>query len=209
MLCANELYRLLLASYGKPRWWSDDPFTVMFQAVLVQNTAWGSVEKTCAAIGDQLTPEAIGNLPTAELEALIRPCGFYQAKARTIQALIQWFRQYDFDRRTAQKVPLPQLRGELLAIRGVGAETADVILVYALYRASFIIDTYTRRFLRRFGYSLCDDRAIRCFFETALPANAQVYGWYHWLILEHCISACKKRPTCDACPLQAACGKNL
>ena len=148
LISAKELYHALHAVYGQSRWWSDDAYTVMFQAVLVQNTAWGNVLKTCAALGDLLTPEFVAGLPTEELESLIRSCGFYRAKARTIQALTAWFKQYNFDHQAAARVPTEMLRGELLAIRGVGAETADVILVYAFYRPAFVIDAYTRRLLK-------------------------------------------------------------
>ena len=199
----------LLKAYGQPRWWSDDPFVVMLQSVLVQNTTWSSVEKTCAMFVNQLTPEYIEDLSTEELEQIIRPCGFYKAKARTIQALTAWYRKYHFDRQAVHEVPMPRLRKELLSIRGVGAETADVILVYAFYKASFIIDAYTRRFLFRLGYNFSDDTAIKLFFEKELPEDAQFYGWYHWLILEHCISVCKKTPKCDICFLNGDCRQKL
>lgn len=209
MLNANELYQLLLNAYGKPRWWSDDPFIVMFQAVLVQNTAWGSVEKTCSVIGDRLTPERIEALPVEELEKLIRPCGFYKAKSHTIKAILEWYRQYHFEQKRVCQISASRLRKELLAIRGVGAETADVILVYAFYKPSFIIDAYTRRFLSRMGYSFADDDSIRYFFQTSLPGDAEVYGWYHWLILDHCISACRKKPECEGCLLRSKCRQCL
>lgn len=209
MLNAEEIYQVLFTAYGKPRWWSDNPFTVMFQSVLVQNTAWKSVEKTCTSIGDKLTPEYIGNLPAEELEQLISPCGFYKAKAQTIQALVSWYRSYHFDRGETQSVPMPDLRKELLSIRGIGAETADVILVYAFYQPTFIIDAYTRRFLLRLGYVFEDDTAIRTFFETGLKKDAQLYGWYHWLILQHCISVCRKSPKCDKCNMRAKCKQKL
>jgi len=64
MLSAEEIDKILLTAYSKPRWWSDDPFTVMFQSVLVQNTAWSRVEKTCTPIGDKLIPEYIGSIRT-------------------------------------------------------------------------------------------------------------------------------------------------
>ncbi|WP_400260156.1 endonuclease III domain-containing protein [Candidatus Methanomassiliicoccus intestinalis] len=209
MLNAKELYDLLIGAYGNPRWWSDDPFTVMFQAVLVQNTAWNNVVKTCATIGERLTPTYVTSLSTAELEQIIHPCGFYKAKARTIHALTAWFQQYQYARENVQKTPLPQLREELLSIRGIGEETADVILIYAFYKASFIIDAYTRRFLLRFGYDFSDDHELKQFFERDLPEDAQLYGWYHWLILEHCISICKKTPKCDLCFLRKDCQQKL
>ncbi|MDU1962886.1 MAG: endonuclease [Enterocloster clostridioformis] len=195
MLSAKKIYHILLFMYGKPQWWSEDPFIVMFQSVLVQNTTWSSVEKACTLIGDKLTLEYMEHLPTEELERLISPCGFYKVKARTIQSLITWYGRYHFDYQNVQNIRMEDLRKELLAIRGIGAETADVILVYAFYQPSFIIDAYTRRFLLRLGYVFLDDVAIKKFFETDLPRDAQLYGWYHWLILEHSISVCKKIPS--------------
>ena len=205
MLNAKKLYQLLMDTYGRPRWWSDDPFTVMFQAVLVQNTAWGSVEKTCAAIGSRLAPEAVGAMPLEELEELIRPCGFYKAKARAIKAITVWYGQYNFEQDKVRRISLPKLRKELLAIRGVGAETADVILVYAFYKPSFIVDAYTRRFLSRMGYSFSDDDSIRRFFQASLPEDAEVYGWCHWLILDQSINACRKSQKCVLCQLKINC----
>lgn len=101
------------------------------------------------------------------------------------------------------------LRKELLSVRGIGAETADVILVYVFYQPTFIIDAYTRRFLLRLGYEFADDTAIKNFFEAGLPKEAQLYGWYHWLLLEHCISVCKKSTKCDKCKFKAHCELGL
>ena len=204
-LGAMALYEALLRAYSEPRWWSEDAYTVLFQAVLVQNTSWANVEKTCAAIGGRLKPEAIEGLSREELEGLIRPCGFCRAKARTIQALTAWFGKYGFDRQNAANAPTEELRGELLAIRGVGAETADVILVYAFFRPCFIVDAYTRRLLGRLGHNFADDAAIKDFFEGALPRDARVYGHFHWLILEHCIGACRKAARCEGCALNGKC----
>lgn len=205
MLSATEAYNTLLAAYGTPRWWSEDPFVVLVQSVLVQNTTWSTVEKTWAALGGRLTPEAVERLSGQELERLIAPCGFQKAKACTIRELAGWFRGYGCDPRRLEEVPLPQLRGELLALRGIGPETADVILVYAFYRPSFVIDAYTRRLLDRLGYGFPDDDAIRCFFEEGLPRDARVYGQFHWLILDHCILRCRKVPRCGQCPFRDRC----
>lgn len=201
MLTALELYDALLAEHGKPRWWSDNPYEVMCEAVLVQNTAWSNVEKTRAAIGERLTPQYIAAMLQGELEQLIRPCGFYTAKARTIKALTEWYGKYGYDPAQVKTIATQRLRNELLSLRGIGAETADVILVFCFYRPSFIVDAYTRRLLARLGVEVSDDAAIKAFFEEGLPKDAYLYGWFHWLILEHCISVCKKTPICDACRL--------
>lgn len=206
MLTGEGVYQKLLAAYGKPRWWSDDPFVVMFQAVLVQNTAWSSVERTCAPLMDSLAPEYIARLTDGRLEELIAPCGFKKAKSRTIRALAEWFMGYDCDREHFSDIGTDTLRRELMAIRGVGEETADVILVYAIYRPRFIVDAYTRRLLERLGYGFASDDAIRRFFEESLPRDAEIYGRLHWLILEHCIAACRKKPNCESCPFAEMCG---
>lgn len=205
MLNASKLYSLLLTTYGEPRWWSDDPYTVMFQAVLVQNTAWENVEKTSASIGENLNPETIYALRQEELERLIKPCGFFKAKARTIRALTEWYGRYNCSREKTESKTMNELREELLSIKGIGEETADVILVYALYRPSFIVDAYTRRFLRRFGYSFQNDEEIRKFFTSLLSADAKDYGHFHWLLLDHGKTYCRKKPLCSFCPLIGLC----
>lgn len=206
---ANDIYEKLLSIYGKPHWWSNDPFTVMFQAVLVQNTAWNNVLKACENIDEYLAPQYIDGLSIDELEQIIKSCGFYKVKARTIKALAEWYKKYDFSAEIAAKKAQSELRDELLKIRGIGAETADVILVYAFYRTSFIIDTYTRRFLQRLGYNFANDTEIKNFFEAGLPKNAKIYGNFHWLILDHCISVCRKVPKCENCQLKNLCLKKL
>lgn len=205
MISAEGLYRLLLTGYGEPLWWSDDPFTVMVQAILVQNTAWRNVEKATLLIGDMMAPEELDHLDGEELESLIRPCGFQKAKARAIRGIIGWFRSYAYDAAEASRKPTADLRMELLGIRGIGEETADVILVYALHKPSFIIDAYTRRLLGRLGYGFKDDREIRRFFEEGLPRDARLYGYLHWLILDHSIQSCRKTPSCASCPIAAHC----
>ena len=202
---AVELYHALLGAYGTPRWWSDDPYTVMVQAVLVQNTSWRNVEKAYGEAGGRLRPEYVLATSAEELEALIRPCGFQKAKARTIMALTAWYGSHGFDAASIHSKPQEDIRGELLSIKGIGEETADAILVYAFHKPSFIIDAYTRRLLSRLGLSFADDSQVRTFFEASLPRDASAYGWLHWLILDHSISVCRKKPCCSSCRLAGIC----
>ncbi|MDD4513428.1 MAG: endonuclease [Eubacteriales bacterium] len=205
MITASEIYEKLLASYGQPRWWSDNPYIVMVQSVLVQNTAWASVEKVTDAFPKPLTPEYVVSLSTEELESLIRPCGFAKAKAATIRRLTEWYGGHNYHADKVMAVDQNLLRNELLQIKGIGAETADVILVYAFHKPSFIVDAYTRRFLDRMSFGFSSDDEIRIFFESGLYTNYQLYGWYHWLILEHGISCCRKTPLCDRCIFAPIC----
>ena len=199
MMTASEIYDKLYTAYGQPRWWSDDPYIVMVQAVLVQNTSWLSVEKVTDTMSELLTPEYVLGIKTEELEDLIRPCGFCRGKAATIRRLTKWYGRYAYQAETVKAIEQNELRKELLSIKGIGAETADVILVYAFHKPSFVIDAYTRRFLERLGFHFDSDDKIRQFFEHELENNYQLYGWYHWLILVHGISHCKKSPLCEKC----------
>lgn len=209
MLSAEGLYGRLLAAYGRPPWWSEDAYTVMFQAVLVQNTAWTNVKRTCAAMGGALSPDNIAAMGQEELEGHIRPCGFCKGKARTVRALTEWYARYGYSREALAGAPTGALRAELLGIRGVGEETADVILLYAFRRAVFVVDAYTRRILARMGHGFASDAEIRAYFAATLPAEAAVSGALHWLLLELGIRCCKKTPRCEACPLAAECKKRI
>ncbi len=202
MLTAYKIYTKLLSAYGPPEWWSDDPFTVIFQAVLVQNTAWENVVMTTEAMGGIPSPGAILAMAEEELQSLIRPCGFFRAKARTIRSLAAW---WDGIRGDESSLSTEELRKQLLSIKGVGEETADVILVYALHRPSFIIDAYTRRMFSRFGFQFRSDPEIRSFLDEGLEADAGLYGSYHWLVLEHCKAVCRKKPRCAECGLRTIC----
>lgn len=86
---AEEIWSSLSAVYPQKRWWSDDAYTVMIQAVLVQQTSWRSVEKVCA--GKNLSAKCVSLLSDTELENLIRPCGLAKSKARTIRNLTKCF----------------------------------------------------------------------------------------------------------------------
>lgn len=207
MITAAEIYERLHTAYGQPRWWSDDPFVVMVQSVLVQNTSWTLVEKVTDSMADKLSPAYVLGLKAEELETLIRPCGFCKAKAATIHRLTEWYGKYEYQVEKVKALELQELRKELLAIKGIGAETADVILVYAFHKPSFVIDAYTRRFLERLGSRFDSDNEIRSFFERGLERDYQFYGWYHWLILEHGIKRCRKTPTCEKCVFDDLCGK--
>ncbi|MBM6982101.1 MAG: hypothetical protein I3I97_07735 [Bifidobacterium thermophilum] len=203
-LTAQQVYDRLVEGYGKPRWWPGTPYEIMVSAVLVQNTAWTQVEKVFAAWGEP-EPAKVLTMPVEQLQETIRPCGFMKAKAATIRGVTEWYRGYGFDIEQARTADQHRLRRELLGLKGIGAETADAMLVFALHKPSFVIDAYTRRFLDRMGYGFSDDRQIRRFFESGLPADYRVYGWYHWLLLEHGKNHCRKQPVCEGCVFSEVC----
>lgn len=204
----EELYLALLAQYGDPGWWpAESAVEMMTGAVLTQNTAWSNVERAIAAFGGRLDARFILDAPHDELAAIIRPAGYYNIKAKRLKALMGWFGKYGFDVTAADGVSTDALRGELLAISGIGGETADSILVYAFGRTSFVIDAYTRRLMARLGHTLPEGYdPQRLWFEERLPRDIGIYNRFHALIVEHCKRFCvKTAPRCAECPLGGRC----
>ncbi|MEA4899153.1 endonuclease III domain-containing protein [Bacillota bacterium Meth-B3] len=205
-----SLHETLLARYGEPHWWpAGTPYEVIVGAVLTQNTAWGNVEKAIARFGGALSPEQVLRLELAELSQIIRPAGFFNQKARYLQAVTEWFARYGFDVPTVRREPLEKLRAELMSVKGVGPETADSILLYAFGHPTFVVDAYTMRLCFRYpidagaGYE-----AVKRYFEAGLPRSAPLYNSFHALIVVHAKAHCRKKPLCDGCPLGDTCERH-
>ena len=211
-LSPSDVYERLLARYGAQGWWpADSPFEVMVGAVLTQATAWTNVEMAIANLrdADALSPRAVREMDAADLEALIKPSGFFRVKARRLKALCEFIgARFADDISAMAREPAESLRREILAVEGVGEETADDILLYALGFPIFVVDAYTRRLFHRLGAS--EERApyadLQRMFLAALPRDAALFNEYHALIVRHAIARCRKRaPLCEGCPLSDAC----
>lgn len=208
----RRCYQALLEAYGPQGWWpGEGPFEVMVGAVLTQNTAWGNVERALGNLkaAGVFSPAGLYNLPQEELERLLRPAGTYRVKAARLRALLEYlFRRHGGDPAALSRGDWKALREELLAVPGIGRETADSILLYAAGRPTFVVDAYTRRLLDRLGL-LPDTPSyenIRALFMAHLPPDPDLYGEYHALIVRHGKERCRKgRPRCPGCPLASFC----
>ena len=206
-------YRILLKRYGPQDWWpGETPFEVMVGAVLTQNTAWTNVEKAIANLkaARALGCAAILKLGNDELAALIRPAGYFNVKAKRLKSLCAYLETEGVARqpkRLRDKGTLPVLRQKLLAVHGVGEETADSILLYALDLPSFVVDAYTRRIFGRLGLLSGNEsyRDIQNAFEAALPRDTALYNEYHALIVQLGKGTCRPKPRCGDCPLAKTC----
>jgi endonuclease-3 related protein len=208
----GEVYELMLGRYGPQHWWpADSWFEMMVGAVLTQSAAWTNVEKAIGNLksADKLSAEAIRATPQDELAKLVYPSGYYNAKARKLKALVEYLGTTwadDIDAMTRED--LVPLRSELLGVHGVGEETADDILLYALDKPVFVIDAYTRRLVDRLGLAPWEDRysAYQALFMERLEPDAEMYGEYHALIVRHAKEVCRKKaPLCNGCVLQEVC----
>lgn len=206
-----SVFDRLLDYYGRQCWWpADTPFEVMVGAVLTQATAWTNVERAIARLkeSDALSATAMRELDTEELAALIYSSGFHNTKARRLKALVRYIGEaYDDDIEAMRGEDSAKLRRELLAVKGIGEETADAILLYALGKPSFVIDAYTRRLSHRLGVTPETETypAYQRMFSECLPLDQALFSEYHALIVRHCKEVCRKTPICEGCCLRSVC----
>ena len=206
----------MLNSYGSQHWWpGETPFEIMLGAVLTQNTSWSNVEKAISAlkVNKVLNPRAIVNTQHKHLAAWLTPVGYFNLKATRLQAYCNWYLETgEFDQ--LNKLETTELRKALLSVKGVGAETADDILLYAFSRAVFVIDAYTRRLFSRLDYINGDEgyEILRINFEKSLdkqPDKIELFNEYHALIVHHAKYFCKTKPICNECCLRKRCAFRL
>ncbi len=176
-------------------------------AILAQNTAWSNVERALAALRARglLTPRRLGVVPPRRLARLIRPSGTFRIKARRLRAFLAYLRRrYRGRLRGMDRTPLAELRAGLLAVPGVGPETADSILLYALGRPVFVVDAYTRRVLHRHRLlsAAAGYEEARALFERHLPGDPRLFNEYHALLVAVGKRYCQSRPRCEECPLR-------
>ena len=204
------IYQKLYSSFGSQRWWpADTPFEVMTGAILTQNTNWLNVEKAINNLKKYklLQPHRLSRLPHKRLAALIRPAGYYNIKAKRLKNFLNFFiKHYNGSFKKMSRSVLPYLRQQLLSVNGIGPETADSILLYALSKPVFVVDAYTKRILLRHHFISADadyDK-IQNLFMKNLDSRVKLFNEYHALLVklgkEFCL---KNKPKCNSCPLKS------
>lgn len=194
--------------YGPTHWWpGDTPFEIAIGAILTQNTAWTNVEKAIEKLKKEqlLKPDTMLSIPVAQLEEAIRSSGYYKQKAKRLRTFCAYLMDgYGGSIRRMAKQATARLREELLALNGIGPETADDILLYACDKPVFVVDTYTRRILSRHhivsetvGYT-----DLQQLFHDNLSQDVTLFKEFHGLIVYIGKDFCRRTPRCDACPLR-------
>jgi endonuclease-3 related protein len=204
----NEIYQLLFERFGPQHWWpGDTQFEIIIGAILTQNTNWTNVEKAITNLkaADCLSPEKLYHLEITRLAELIRPAGYFNIKAKRLKSFLNWlFENYDGKLLNLESLDTIRLRDELLAIKGVGRETADSILLYALNRPVFVVDAYTARVAIR--HELIEPGAdyeqLRELFQLNLPEDVQLFNEYHALLVKLGKEFCRPKARCPGCPLE-------
>ena len=204
----SRVYAVLQKSFGHQRWWpGDTPFEVMIGAILTQNTAWTNVEKAILNLkkAKTLSFKALQRISSKKLAKLIRPAGYFNVKADRLKCFMDFLdRECRGDLLQLKRQAMPSLRQKLLAVKGIGPETADSMLLYALDKKSFVIDAYTRRIFSRHGLASDAESYERWreIFTRALPRDLDLYNDYHAQIVRVGKDYCRKLPRCKACLLR-------
>jgi endonuclease III related protein len=203
-------YDALFAAHGPQHWWPGrTSFEVIVGAILTQNTSWTSVEIAIRNLRREklLTPQAIEAVSFTRLARLIRSSGYFRQKAKKLKCFVRFLRsEYGGSLRKMFHTPTAALREKLLGVHGIGAETADSILLYAGKHPVFVVDAYTRRLLERHQLATAAEsyEEIRELFERSLPSEAPLYNEYHALIVRTGKEYCRTRnPRCSECPLHS------
>lgn len=198
----------MLEALGPSGWWpADSAFEMAVGAILTQNTNWANVARAIDNLkaAGRFSAEALYALPVEELAELIRPAGYFRVKAARLRNLLALIvHELGGDITALADGGLDAARERLLAVKGVGPETADSILLYGLSLPSFVVDAYTARICNR--HALAPEDAgyeeLRELFMDALPEDTALYNEFHALLVRVGNGWCRPRaPRCDSCPL--------
>jgi endonuclease-3 related protein len=205
----QAIYKKLYSHFGPQHWWpADHPFEVMVGAILTQNTNWNNVLKAIGSLKKHraLKPQALSSMSVETLARRIKSAGYYTLKAKRLKNYVRFFlKQYKGSAGKMAVTDTLKLRDALLAVNGIGQETADSILLYALGKPVFVVDSYTKRIMSRHGL-LADDASYHLaqdLFMKHLQRKSALFNEYHALLVklgkEYCL---KNKPKCETCPLR-------
>jgi len=210
VLSVEDLVGKLEAAYGVSEWWPRESlFEVAVGAILTQRTSWKNVQVALSNLktSGMMSPAAIVECPETKLHDVLRPSGFYRQKSKYVRAFSSHVvDEYDGCMDRMGRRPIGDLRNELLDIEGIGPETADTIMLYALGMPSFVVDSYSFKLLSRLGiYSGRNYAHVKTMVEKALGLDAKRLSSAHAAIVTHCKDRCRSQPLCVGCPLGAWC----
>jgi endonuclease III related protein len=203
-----EMYHRLSQTFGPQYWWpGDSPFEVVVGAILTQNTNWSNVEKAIENLKRHkaLSSKIMHEMPAGKLAELIRPAGYFNIKAARLKFFMDFLmNSYSGNTEKMKKEDMNSLREKLLQIKGIGPETADSILLYALEKPAFVIDAYTKRVLSKHGIMDYNKpyEEFQELFLSRLNRDVKMFNEYHALFVKVGKTYCRRRkPLCDECPL--------
>ncbi len=201
------VYNKLYSRFGPQHWWpGETPFEVAVGAILTQNTNWGNVEKAINNLKREgkLNASAIHKMDPGRLATLIKPAGYFNIKAKRVKHFVDFLtKEYRGSMAEMKREKMDVIRENLLGVNGIGPETADSIILYALDKPVFVVDAYTKRVLSRhniMGHAASYD-SFQKLFHSNLERNFSFFNEYHALFVRVAKEHCRTKPICEGCPL--------
>jgi endonuclease-3 related protein len=213
----RKLHQLLQHAYGPQNWWpAESPFEVVIGAYLTQNTSWNAASRSIANLraANALSLDGIRRLTIEQLRSLIRPSGFATRKAPALKAFVSMLdAEFEGSLDALAALPTKTLRDRLLALPGVGPETADAILLYALDKPVPVVDEYLRRIAVRHslmtpgqgrrGYEELASLVREAFSNDPADTLLPLLNQQHALVVAVGKAHCRRVAMCTGCPLEA------
>lgn len=196
----QRIYDTLFEKFGEQGWWptvtNNKQFEIILGTILTQNTSWQNVEKTIKALNlvFLINQNELKKIPEKHLAELIISSGYYNQKAKKIKAVVDFLD-------SGKEIT----RENLLNVWGIGPETADSILLYAYQQPVFVIDAYTKRIMKRFGFQQETYEDLQKLFHKSIKKDHKLFNEYHALLVRLAKENCKTKPLCDSCPLNVNC----
>ena len=210
---AYSLYSDLYLVFGETKWWpGETEDEIIVGAILTQNTAWSNVERSLARIREEglMSLSALAKVDQNTLIELIRSSGFYNQKSRTVLELSHRIKDRFGTVEQMKKEHTDILRGFLIDVPGIGQETMDAILCYALDKPLFVVDKYALRILGRLGVNDVTTIAqVKNYVHSSIGDDLEKLKNFHGLFVNFAKEYCRSKPNCKICPLQRKCDYGL
>jgi endonuclease-3 len=206
---ALHIHNLLLAEYGDHPWHPRDPVASLVNTILSQNTNDVNRDKAFERLRERFpTWEEVRDAPEAELIEAIRPAGLGPTKAPRIQEALRRITEErgEIELEFLGEMEVEEARAWLLDIPGVGPKTAAIVLLFALGKPAFPVDTHVHRVTRRLD--LIPEKTSRekahKLLEEIVPAD--IYYAFHLNLIAHGRAVCHARnPEHERCILRDDC----
>lgn len=211
----DSFYERLYSKYGNTGWWpADSRDEVIIGAILTQNTSWKNVEISLDKMREKgvLSLLAISSADQALLRETIRSSGFYNQKSERLMEISRSIVNTYGNVGKMMEADIYGITTFLSQLKGVGQETLDSILLYALDRPVFVVDKYTIRILSRIGIQGIDGiDSIKKMVHEHLGNDVEKLKNLHGMIVYLGKDFCKAKPECSGCPVKDVCdfGINL
>jgi endonuclease-3 len=208
---AAKILQILRENFTLPRWVSADhnPFETLIITIISQNTSDRNTEKAFEKLSKTflISPEALANAETSQIEECLKVAGLYRNKARIIRHVSKIIlEKFGGSLEPILNLPSEKARETLMQLPGVGPKTADVLLLFSAKKPTIPVDTHVNRVSKRLGLAPANGDYESVRESLQLLYNPKDYLELHILLILLGRKYCKaKKPLCKPCPVRELC----